>query len=382
MGYKKKFNRSVTVVKKKNKPSLVPEKRVQLYSQDEAFSSIKTHSGSVNIAVRVLFAEGNLMRVAPISESGLPLDKDGAISVKKSMVSLDNGFIKKDRLFSKQENVPVVHPGDVLDLKQFKLHKDGKGSFRTFDVLASKSEHESGRIQIIDNVLVSIRHSVVMEEGGLRPEVFLLRRNEAMPIYKVMTGLQDMIDMLNRNEVNGASGFLLRGEERKTGRRHAEVCSLTFKQRKRGVAPGDSLAQFLKEGIPGVSKMIREAGTRTPWQIVPVDICLTTEDFSLKANQLARRIPFNKEINGQTVWFALSAVAIKQDKNGKEISYINPRRDFPMLVGKDYPEGGIEPDITLTSLDDREAFNVNDDYIKPLNWHDRRTDKRIRNVIA
>src|SRR5690625_793345 len=107
---------------------------------------------------------------------------------------------------------------------------------------------------------------------------------------------------------------------------------------------------FLQKEVPRLSRMIREAGRRCePWMIIPLDVCTTTRSFALRAAQLAGRIPYSRDVDGEDLWFALSSAAVKKGDVYRAVSHLEPRRDNPMLVSRDYPDGEIEGEISCHS---------------------------------
>lgn len=340
---RRRYNRPVTVVRKRTKKLA---DGAQLYRQDTLFSSIKEKNGAVNLAVRVVGVETDHLEVTPLADNG-DLKAGTSFSARPRVSRLRRRSDPTGKPEKNQEE--EYYKGDILDLQGILFDEDGSASYQAAELMATVEELEDGEMEVLDNTLASIRTPVALDEG-VRPEVFILRRDEAISILKVTAGLGDMVSMLKRDDGFGASGFLLRGDDPRGSRRYAAVCTLTIKQRKRGVTAEDVLGSFLREEVPSLSRMIRESGKKTPWKIIPVDICTTTGDFALKASQLARHIPFNREVDGENLWFAECSVAIKKSNGHREVSWLNPRNDAPMLVGKDYPEGRIEREITRTRL--------------------------------
>lgn len=338
------FAKPVTVVKKKKRSTVKqPETRAQIYSQDDVFGRLKRRSTGANVGVRVVEIRESSLRVELLAPFG-PLIAGDTLTAT----------YRPARLTRSGKDLHPIHimrrqgldQGSIVDLLHVRIHADGTFDYKWAELVDARPE--PGLSEIRPATLASIRSTVAMREGGIRPEIFLLRRGHEVPIHMITTGLRDMLKVLQPDEPYGNPGFLLRGADPKSGRRYAGLCVLTAKQRQSGASIEDALGHFLRREAPGLSKMVRDSGKTQPWEIVPLDILPTTEDFAVKASHLASTIPFNEDIKGQRTWFAECLVGLAKDPTrGWEVSYLNARRDYPVLVGPDFPDGDIEPEVEI-----------------------------------
>src|SRR5690625_127230 len=157
MSFRKKFNRPVTVVRKKTK-SL--DRSPHLYKQDALFSSLKRGSGSANLVVRLLAEKEEGLEVAPLSDSG-PLRAAKGFLVRQRENPLDQS---KAPVADLEEGESLLK-GDILDLQDFRLYEDSSGSYRAATLMATVEEIENNEMEILDRSLISVRTNIAMSEG-------------------------------------------------------------------------------------------------------------------------------------------------------------------------------------------------------------------------
>jgi hypothetical protein len=99
------------------------------------------------------------------------------------------------------------------------------------------------------------------------------------------------------------------------------------------------LRTFLKTQVPSLSNMVREASKKKdPWSIVPVSILTIHPDTQSEANSLLSTIPFDQDVDGNSLWFVRATVALTNTEDGWQVRFIAPLAHKPLLLGPDYPD--------------------------------------------
>lgn len=334
---------TVQVVRRKSKAPA--GKSLRVYDQFDTFGRFKQKGCTANILLRV-------ENVADKGFTGIVLADHGSITVADRVAvdfresKLPTGVIQTDPF--KDLLQEGLAEGAVVCISQAVHETQGYISALNGEVVRRADEEAV----VLPDVLASVRPQKTANGN----EIVIARRSEPVPVYGVTKGLDDMVAVLNgRHALGDESGFLLRGTDKKTGKFYARYCVPTAEQRRKGKTSDDLLTEFLRTQVPGrLSKMVRDNAQSSPWQIVPVDVLQPTHSNATRAAIMHKQIGFSKSDEGDDLLFAEAAVALKKADDGTwQVSYIKPHRPSPTLVGADYPDGRVEPDLEMrTKRDD------------------------------